>query len=174
PSNTSDKKILVVKQPLGVVGAITPWNFPLSMIARKVAPALAAGCTIVLKPSSKAPQSAIEMAKIFEKVGLPSGVFNIVMAKSSEVTDVLMNSRAVRKITFTGSTLVGKLLMEKSAKTVKRISMELGGHALFIMFDFVDIVLAVLDYLDTKFICTGLMCTSTNSIFINETMDEKF
>jgi len=174
PSNTSDKKILVVKQPLGVVGAITPWNFPLSMIARKVAPALAAGCTIVLKPSSKAPQSAIEMAKIFEKVGLPSGVFNIVMAKSSEVTDVLMNSRAVRKITFTGSTRVGKLLMEKSAKTVKRISMELGGHAPFIVFDDADIEIAASDVLDTKFRCTGQMCTSTNRIFVHQTVAEKF
>src|SRR5699024_6616565 len=148
--------------------------FPLSMIARKVAPALAAGCTIVLKPSSKAPQSAIEMAKIFEKVGLPSGVFNIVMAKSSEVTDVLMNSRAVRKITFTGSTRVGKLLMEKSAKTVKRISMELGGHAPFIVFDDADIEIAASDVLDTKFRCTGQMCTSTNRIFVHQTVAEKF
>src|SRR5690625_6971012 len=99
PASTSDKKILVVKQPLGVVGAITPWNFPLSMVARKVAPALAAGCTIVLKPSSKAPQSAIEMTKIFEEISLPKGVFNLVMAKSSEVTDVFMDSKVVRKIT---------------------------------------------------------------------------
>src|SRR5699024_6052222 len=104
PASTSDKRVLVIKQPIGVVGAITPWNFPLSMIARKVAPALAAGCTMVLKPSSKAPQSAVEMTKIFEEVGLPNGVFNLVIANSNDVTDVLMDSKVVKKITFTGST----------------------------------------------------------------------
>src|SRR5699024_957353 len=144
----------------GVVGAITPWNFPLSMIARKVAPALAAGCTMVLKPSSKAPQSAIEMTKIFEEVGVPNGVFNLVMAKSSEVTDEFMSSRAVKKITFTGSTRIGKMLLEEAAKTVKRVSMELGGHAPFIVFEDADLDEAVADLLLTKFRCSGQMCTS--------------
>lgn len=174
PASTSDKRVLVIKQPIGVVGAITPWNFPLSMIARKVAPALAAGCTIVLKPSSKAPQSAIEMTKIFEEVGLPNGVFNLVMANSSEVTDVLMDSKVVRKITFTGSTRIGKLLMEKAAKTVKRISMELGGHAPFIVFEDADIESAAEDILATKFRCSGQMCTSTNRIFVHQDVAVEF
>lgn len=174
PASTNDKRILVIKQPIGVVGAITPWNFPLSMIARKVAPALAAGCTMVLKPSSKAPQSAMEMAKIFEEVGVPNGVFNLVMAKSSEVTDVLMTSKVVKKITFTGSTKIGKLLMEKAAKTVKRISMELGGHAPFIVFEDANIEAAAEDILATKFRCSGQMCTSTNRIFVHEAIAEKF
>lgn len=174
PASTSDKRVLVVKQPLGVVGAITPWNFPLSMIARKVAPALAAGCTIVLKPSSKAPQSAVEMAKIFEEVDLPAGVFNLVMAKSSAVTEVLMASKEVRKITFTGSTQVGKLLMEKAAKTLKRVSMELGGHAPFIVFEDANVEAATEDILATKFRCSGQMCTSTNRIFVHEEIAETF
>lgn len=174
PASTSDKRILVIKQPIGVVGAITPWNFPLSMIARKAAPALAAGCTMVLKPSSKAPQSAIEMTKIFEEVGVPNGVFNLVMAKSSDVTDVLMSSKTVKKITFTGSTRIGKLLMEKAAKTVKRISMELGGHAPFIVFEDANIEEVAKDILATKFRCSGQMCTSTNRIFVHEDVAEKF
>src|SRR5690625_2895057 len=174
PASTSDKRILVIKQPIGVVGAITPWNFPLSMIARKVAPALAAGCTMVLKPSSKAPQSAVEMAKIFQEVGLPNGVFNLVMAQSNVVTDVLMASKAVKKITFTGSTRIGKLLMEKASNTVKRISLELGGHAPFIVFDDADIEVAAEDVLATKFRCSGQMCTSTNRIFVHEKVAEKF
>lgn len=174
PASTPDKKVVVVKQPIGVVGAITPWNFPLSMIARKVAPALAAGCTIVLKPSSKAPQSAIEMTKIFEEVSLPKGIFNLVIAPSSEVTDVLMESKIVRKITFTGSTRIGKLLLEKSAKTVKRISLELGGHAPFIVFEDANIEKAAQDVVATKFRCSGQMCTSTNRIFVHEHIKEEF
>lgn len=174
PASTSDKRVLVIKQPIGVVGAITPWNFPLSMIARKVAPALAAGCTIVLKPSSKAPQSAIEMTKIFHELSLPKGVFNLVMADSSVATDVLMDSKEVRKITFTGSTRIGKLLMEKAAKTVKRISMELGGHAPFIVFEDANIEKAAKDLMLTKFRCSGQMCTSTNRIFVHESIKEEF
>lgn len=174
PSDSHNKRILVIKQPIGVVGAITPWNFPLSMGARKAAPALAAGCTIVIKPSSKSPQSTIELAKIFEEVGLPKGVFNVVMANSSEFTEVLMDSKKVKKITFTGSTGVGKLLMEKSAKTVKRISMELGGHAPFIVFDDANMEQATEDLLSTKFRCSGQMCTSTNRIYVQDTIAEKF
>ncbi|MFS0577061.1 NAD-dependent succinate-semialdehyde dehydrogenase [Sporosarcina sp. 179-K 3D1 HS] len=174
PSNSYDKRILVIKQPIGVVGAITPWNFPLSMVARKAGPALAAGCTLVIKPSSKSPQSTIELAKIFEEVGLPKGVFNVVMANSSEVTEVLMDSSKVKKITFTGSTNVGKLLMEKSAKTVKHISMELGGHAPFIVFEDANIEQAARDLLSTKFRCSGQMCTSTNRIYVQDTIAANF
>lgn len=174
PASAPDKRIMVIKQPIGVVGAITPWNFPLSMIARKVAPAFAAGCTLVLKPSSKAPQSAFEMTKIFEQVGIPKGVFNLVMAPSSVVTEELMNSKDVKKITFTGSTKVGKMLMEKAAKTVKRISMELGGHAPFIVFEDADLDQAAEDLLATKFRCSGQMCTSTNRIFVAESVAKQF
>ncbi len=174
PASAPDKRIMVIKQPIGVVGAITPWNFPLSMIAGKVAPAFAAGCTLVLKPSSKAQQSAFEMAKIFEQVGVPKGVFNFVMAPSSVVTEELMNSKDVKKITFTGSTRVGKMLMEKAAKTVKRISMELGGHAPFIVFEDADLDQAAEDLLATKFRCSGQMCTSTNRIFVAVSVAEQF
>lgn len=174
PASTTDKRIMVIKQPLGVVGAITPWNFPLSMIARKVAPALGAGCTMVLKPSSKAPQSAIEMTKIFDEVGVPKGVFNLVMANSSAVTDTLMASPEVKKVTFTGSTRIGKMLMEKAAASVKRVSMELGGHAPFIIFEDANLEAAAQDLLSTKFRCSGQMCTSTNRIFVQDTVLEKF
>lgn len=174
PASSPDKRIMVIKQPIGIVGAITPWNFPLSMIARKVAPAFAAGCTIVLKPSSKAPQSAIEMAKVFEQVQLPKGIFNLVMAKSSVVTEEMMDSSDVKKITFTGSTRVGKMLMEGAAKTVKRVSMELGGHAPFIVFEDADLDEAAEDLLATKFRCSGQMCTSTNRVFIQESVAKEF
>lgn len=174
PASSRDKRIINVKRPIGVVGAITPWNFPLSMVARKVAPALAAGCTIVLKPSSKAPQSSIEMTKIIEKVKLPKGVFNLVLADSSKVTDTFMKSKEVKKITFTGSTRIGKVLMEGAAQTVKRVSMELGGHAPFIVCEDADIEAASEALLNTKFRCSGQMCTSTNRIFVDEKVSEDF
>jgi len=174
PASSSNKKIVVIKQPIGVVGAITPWNFPLSMVARKVAPALAAGCTIILKPSSKAPQSSVEMAKIFEEVGLPKGVFNLVIADSQDTTDKFMRSSAIKKITFTGSTRVGKLLMKKAADTVKRMSMELGGHAPFIVFEDADLEDAAEDLLATKFRCSGQMCTSTNRVFVQDSVAQEF
>lgn len=147
---------MVIKKPVGVVAAITPWNFPLSMIARKVASALAAGCTVILKPASQSPQSAIELCKIINSVNVPAGVVNVVIANSSVVSDIIMESEDVRKITFTGSTAVGKSLLEGAAKTVKRVSMELGGHAPFIVFD--D---AIEGLLQTKFRCSGQMCTAT-------------
>lgn len=174
PASASDKRIVVIKQPIGVVGAITPWNFPLSMVARKIAPALAAGCTVILKPSSKAPQSSIEMAKILEEVGVPKGVFNLVIADSNKTTDVFMDSNVIKKITFTGSTRIGKLLMEKAAGTVKRVSMELGGHAPFIVFDDADLEAAAEDLLATKFRCSGQMCTSTNRIFVQDSVVQEF
>lgn len=174
PANDVNKRIMVIKQPIGVVAAITPWNFPLSMVARKLAPALAAGCTVVLKPSSKSPKSAIEMAKIFEEINLPKGVFNLVIADSNEATEAFMESDKVKKITFTGSTRIGKLLMEKSARTVKRVSMELGGHAPFIVFDDADIEQSVNDLLSTKFRCSGQMCTSTNRIFVQASIINNF
>ena len=174
PSSDDAKRIMVIKKPVGVVGAITPWNFPLSMVARKVAPALAAGCTVVLKPASQSPQSALELCKIFDSVGVPNGVLNIVIAKSSMVSEMMMNSRDIRKITFTGSTEVGKALLEGAANTVKRVSMELGGHAPFIVFSDADIDEAVDGLLQTKFRCSGQMCTATNLIYVQSSIIDEF
>ncbi|OZU87195.1 succinate-semialdehyde dehydrogenase (NADP(+)) [Virgibacillus indicus] len=174
PSSNDTKRIMVIKKPVGVVGAITPWNFPLSMIARKVAPALAAGCTVVLKPASKAPQSAIELCKIFDSIKVPKGVLNIVIANSSVVSELFMESEDIRKITFTGSTSVGKKLLGDAAKTVKQVSMELGGHAPFIVFDDADIDEAVEGLIQTKFRCSGQMCTATNRVFVQSSIIEMF
>ncbi|GAB3805297.1 NAD-dependent succinate-semialdehyde dehydrogenase [Virgibacillus kimchii] len=174
PSSSMEKRLMVIKQPVGVVGAITPWNFPISMLARKLGPALAVGCTVVVKPASQTPQCAIELFKIFEEAGLPAGVLNLVIAKASAVSETFMNSSKVRKITFTGSTNVGKKLIEGSAKTVKRVSMELGGHAPFIVFDDADIDDAIDGLLRTKFRCSGQMCTSTNRVYVQSSIEETF
>ncbi|MFD1606974.1 NAD-dependent succinate-semialdehyde dehydrogenase [Oceanobacillus luteolus] len=174
PSSSADKRIMVMKQPIGVVGAITPWNFPISMLARKLGPALAVGCTVVVKPASQTPQCAVELFKIFDEVGVPAGVLNLVIAKASTVSETFMNSPEVRKITFTGSTSVGKRLIEGSAKTVKRVSMELGGHAPFIVFDDADLDDAIDGLLRTKFRCSGQMCTSTNRIYVQSSILETF
>src|SRR5699024_10055028 len=143
PASDSTKRLTSIKQPIGVVGAITPWNFPLQMVARKLAPALAAGCTIILKPALNAPLSSIALFTIFEEVQIPNGVVNLVLGKASEIAGVLMDSEVVKKITFTGSTEVGKTLIRKSADTVKKVSMELGGHAPFIVFSDADMDLAI-------------------------------
>lgn len=174
PSNSIEKRIMVIKQPVGVVGAITPWNFPISMLARKLGPALAVGCTVVVKPASQTPQCAVELFKIFEMAGVPAGVLNLVIAKASAVSETFMSSSKVRKITFTGSTSVGKKLIEGSAKTVKRVSMELGGHAPFIVFDDADIDDAIDGLLKTKFRCSGQMCTSTNRIYVQTSIVDTF
>ncbi|MFA1822783.1 NAD-dependent succinate-semialdehyde dehydrogenase [Virgibacillus oceani] len=174
PSSSMEKRIMVIKQPIGVVGAITPWNFPISMLARKLGPALAVGCTVVVKPASQTPQCAIELFKLFEEAGVPAGVLNLVIAKASVVSETFMNSPKVRKITFTGSTPVGKRLIEGSAKTVKRVSMELGGHAPFIVFDDADIEGAIDGLLRTKFRCSGQMCTSTNRIYVQSSIVDSF
>jgi succinate-semialdehyde dehydrogenase/glutarate-semialdehyde dehydrogenase len=174
PSSSIEKRLMVIKQPIGVVGAITPWNFPISMLARKLGPTLAVGCTVVVKPASQTPQCAIELFKIFEEAGVTAGVLNLVIAKASVVSETFMNSSKVRKITFTGSTNVGKKLIEGSAKTVKRVSMELGGHAPFIVFDDADIDDAIDGLLRTKFRCSGQMCTSTNRVYIQSSIEETF
>lgn len=174
PSSSMEKRIMVIKQPVGVVGAITPWNFPISMLARKLGPALAVGCTVVVKPASQTPQCAVELFKIFEAAGVPKGVLNLVVAKASVVSDTFMNSTKVQKITFTGSTPVGKKLIEGSAKTVKRVSMELGGHAPFIVFDDADIDDAIDGLLRTKYRASGQMCTSSNRIYVQSSIAETF
>src|SRR5438552_1146491 len=139
PGHQADKRILVMKQPIGVVGAITPWNFPNAMVTRKVAPALAAGCAIVLKPAPQTPFSAIALAVLAERAGLPSGLFSVITGDAIEIGAELTSSAAVRKITFTGSTEVGSRLMAQSSPSIKKLSLELGGNAPFIVFDDADI-----------------------------------
>lgn len=151
PSSKQEKRLLVIPQPVGVVAAITPWNFPSSMITRKVGPALAAGCTVVLKPAPETPLSAIEIVKMFEKAGLPEGVFNLVTGDAKEIGETLLGDKTVRLITFTGSTEVGKYLMRESSRHVKKLSLELGGHAPILVFEDADLELAAELSLASKF-----------------------
>lgn len=174
PASVPNKRINVTKQPVGVVGAITPWNFPLSMTARKLAPALAAGCTVILKPSKEAPLSSVALFKIFDEVGFPRGVVNLVMGNSDKIVGTLMESKDVRKISFTGSTEVGKKLIRQSADTVKRVSMELGGHAPFIVFEDADIDLAIEGVIQSKFASSGQQCVCTNRIYIHDNIYDDF
>ncbi|WP_042355483.1 NAD-dependent succinate-semialdehyde dehydrogenase [Bacillus rubiinfantis] len=174
PASANNKRITVTKQPVGVVAAVTPWNFPLSMAARKLAPALAAGCTIILKPSKEAPLSSVALCKIFDEVGLPSGVVNLVMGNSDTIVGTLMANKDVRKISFTGSTEIGKKLIRQSADTVKRVSMELGGHAPFIVFEDADLDLAVEGVIQSKFASSGQQCVCANRIYIQDSIYDKF
>ncbi|EKN67610.1 succinic semialdehyde dehydrogenase [Neobacillus bataviensis LMG 21833] len=174
PASAQNKRINVTKQPLGVVGAITPWNFPLSMAARKLAPALAAGCTVILKPSKEAPLSSVALYKIFDEIGFPKGVVNLVMGNSDKIVGTLMESKDVRKISFTGSTEVGKKLIRQSADSVKRVSMELGGHAPFIVFEDADIDLAIDGVISSKFASSGQQCVCTNRIYIHDSIYDDF
>jgi succinate-semialdehyde dehydrogenase / glutarate-semialdehyde dehydrogenase len=174
PGSASNKRLMAIKQPVGIVGAITPWNFPLSMIARKLAPALAAGCTVVLRPSTQAPSSAIELIRIIHECEIPQGVVNLVIGNANEISKALLDSKKVRKITFTGSTEVGKKLMKGAADSVKRISMELGGHAPFIVFEDADIDLAVEGAIGIKFGSSGQQCVSANRIYIHNSIYEEF
>ncbi|WP_407371927.1 NAD-dependent succinate-semialdehyde dehydrogenase [Carnobacterium sp.] len=167
-------KYEVKKQPVGVIGAITPWNFPSNMIVRKIAPAIAAGCTVILKPASSTPLSAIAIFEIFHEVGLPAGVANLVIGPSKEIGKTLTDSDDVRKLTFTGSTEVGKMLYEQSAQTMKKISFELGGHAPFIIFDDADIDQAVDGLVAMKFRNNGQACTSPNRIFVSKAVKKEF
>ncbi|MCO5065579.1 MAG: NAD-dependent succinate-semialdehyde dehydrogenase [Rhizobiaceae bacterium] len=165
PSPWADRRIIVTKEPVGVIGAITPWNFPSSMLARKLGPALAAGCTAVVKPATQTPYSALAWGVLAEEVGIPKGVVNIVTGSAGPIGDELCTNPLVRKITFTGSTPVGKLLIQKSASTVKKVSMELGGNAPFIVFDDADIDRAVEGAITAKFRNSGQTCVCTNRFF---------
>lgn len=169
-----DHHWLVRKQPIGVVAAITPWNFPSNMIARKIAPALAVGCTLVMKPSKETPLSALALVDIFDRAGLPKGVVNIVLGSSKTIGKVLTESNDVKKLTFTGSTKVGQLLYEQSAPTLKHVSLELGGHAPFIVFQDADLSLAVESLLAAKFRNNGQVCTAPNRIFLHEKIKDDF
>jgi succinate-semialdehyde dehydrogenase / glutarate-semialdehyde dehydrogenase len=174
PSPIPNKRINVIKQPLGVVAAITPWNFPLSMGARKLGPALAVGCTVILRPSREAPLSSLELVKIIDEVGLPKGVVNLLIGGTEDIIGPIMASDAVRKITFTGSTEVGKVLVKQSADTLKRVSMELGGHAPFIVFEDADIDLAVEGAIKSKFTSAGQQCICANRIYVHDNIYEEF
>lgn len=170
----NNHKYEVRKQPVGVVGAITPWNFPSNMIVRKIGPALAAGCTVVLKPAGNTPLSAIAIFEIFEEAGLPAGVANLVMGSASEIGATFAESKDVRKLTFTGSTEVGHVLYEQSGKTLKKISLELGGHAPFIVFKDAPISETVDMLVKMKFRNNGQACTSPNRIFVEKEIKEAF
>ncbi|NHB90678.1 NAD-dependent succinate-semialdehyde dehydrogenase [Photorhabdus cinerea] len=175
PSPLPGRRLITIKQPIGVVAAITPWNFPNAMITRKVGPALAAGCTVVLKPASETPLSALALAALAEQAGIPAGVLNVVTGIDAKtIGGVLTQSPIVRKLSFTGSTRVGKLLMAQSADTVKKLSLELGGNAPFIVFDDADIDAAVQGALTAKFRNSGQTCVCANRILVQETIYDTF
>lgn len=175
PTHKADARVVVMKQPIGVVGAITPWNFPSAMITRKVSPALAAGCTVVVKPAEDTPLSALALAELAQRAGVPKGVFNVVTAKDPvPVGRALTENPKVRMITFTGSTEVGKILMEQAARTVKRVGMELGGNAPFIVFDDADLDRAVAGALASKFRNAGQTCVCANRILVQDGVYDAF
>lgn len=175
PAPRSDQRFIAIRQPVGVVAAITPWNYPISMITRKVAPALAAGCTVVLKPSEATPLCAVEMFKIFEKAKIPPGVVNLVTTLTpAPIGETFVTHPLVSKITFTGSTDVGKLLGKRAAEQIKRVSLELGGHAPFIVFEDADPVYAAKGAVLVKFLNTGQACISPNRIFVHHRIVDAF
>ena len=174
PAPGPDKRIVCIKQPVGVCAAITPWNFPNAMITRKAAPALAAGCTIVIKPASETPLSALALAELAERAGIPAGVLNVVVGSSSEIGGELTSNPVVRKLSFTGSTPVGKLLEAQCAATMKKTSMELGGNAPFIVFDDADIDAAVQGALISKYRNSGQTCVCSNRLLVQASIAEEF
>ncbi|PAK54517.1 NAD-dependent succinate-semialdehyde dehydrogenase [Paenibacillus sp. 7541] len=174
PASSSGKRIIVTKQPVGVVAAITPWNFPASMITRKVAPALAAGCTVVIKPSGETPFTALKLVELAEAAGFPAGVINIVTGPSADIVDVWQQDSRVRKLSFTGSTEVGRMLMEGAAANIKKISLELGGHAPFIVTAKADLDKAAAGLIASKFRNAGQTCVCANRVYVQEEIAEAF
>lgn len=174
PATARDKRIVVQRQPVGVIAAITPWNFPAAMITRKVAPALAAGCTAVVKPASATPLTALRLQNLAQKAGIPEGVLQVIPGSSGEISDAWMEDSRVRKISFTGSTEVGKVLMRKSADTVKKISLELGGHAPLIVLKDADIEKAAAGAVASKYRNAGQTCVCANRIYVHESIAEEF
>src|SRR5687767_7150809 len=168
PQHQADKRVLVIKQPIGVSAMITPWNFPNAMITRKAGPALAAGCTVVLKPAEQTPFSALAMAELAERAGIPKGVLNIVTGDAPTIGAELCANPIVRKLSFTGSTEVGRILMRQSADTVKKLSLELGGNAPFIVFDDADLDAAVEGALASKYRNAGQTCVCANRIYVQD------
>jgi succinate-semialdehyde dehydrogenase/glutarate-semialdehyde dehydrogenase len=174
PGHGRDKRIVVLKQPIGVCAAITPWNFPAAMIARKVAPALAAGCTMVIKPSELTPYSALAMCVLSERAGVPAGVVSVVTGHAKPIGAELTSNPLVRKLSFTGSTAVGKLLMEQCAPTLKKLSLELGGNAPFIVFDDADIEAAVRGAIASKYRNAGQTCVCANRLYVQSGIYDRF
>lgn len=174
PPPSSDKRLVVLRQPIGVVACITPWNFPNAMLARKIAPSLAAGCTVVCKPANETPLSALALAELAARAGIPAGVINVVSGNTHAIGGELTSNPIVRKLSFTGSTKTGKVLMAQCSETVKRTSMELGGNAPFIVFDDADIDEAVVGAINSKFRNTGQTCVCANRFLVQEGVHDEF
>ncbi len=174
PQHQADKRLIVIKQPIGVCAAITPWNFPNAMITRKAGPALAAGCAMVLKPATQTPFSALALAVLAEEAGLPAGLFSVITGSSTEIGGEMTSNPTVAKLSFTGSTEVGRILMRQSADTIKKLSLELGGNAPFIVFDDADLDQAVEGALISKFRNTGQTCVCANRLFVQEGVYDAF
>jgi succinate-semialdehyde dehydrogenase/glutarate-semialdehyde dehydrogenase len=174
PSHAADKRIVVLKQPIGVVAAITPWNFPSAMITRKIGPALAAGCTVVLKPASATPFSALALAALAEEAGVPPGVFSVVTGSAAAIAGEMTRNPVVQKISFTGSTEIGRELMRDSADTIKKLSLELGGNAPFLVFDDADVDAAVDGAMISKFRNNGQTCVCTNRFYVQDGVYDEF
>jgi len=174
PGHMADKRLIVIKQPIGVTAAITPWNFPAAMITRKAGPALAAGCTMVVKPASQTPYSALALAELAERAGIPAGVFNVVTGSAAAVGGELTGNPIVRKLSFTGSTDVGRQLMAECAKDIKKVSLELGGNAPFIVFDDADLDAAVEGALISKYRNNGQTCVCANRLYVQDAVYEAF
>ncbi|MGH7088026.1 MAG: NAD-dependent succinate-semialdehyde dehydrogenase, partial [Stellaceae bacterium] len=174
PAHGADKRIVVLKEPVGVTAAITPWNFPAAMITRKAGPALAAGCTMVVKPASQTPYSALALCELAERAGVPKGVFSCVTGTAKDIGGEMTGNPAVRKLSFTGSTEIGKLLMAQCAGTVKKISLELGGNAPFIVFDDADLEMAVKGAIASKYRNAGQTCVCANRILVQDGVYDAF
>ena len=174
PTNAPDRRLQVIKQPIGVVASITPWNFPNAMITRKCAPAMAAGCTVVAKPAEDTPYSALALAELAERAGVPKGVFNVVTGIPKEIGGEITSNPVVRKVSFTGSTPVGKLLMKQCADTVKKVALELGGNAPFIVFDDADLDAAVAGVMASKYRNAGQTCVCANRIYVQDGVYDAF
>src|SRR2546427_2838877 len=174
PPHQADKRIVVIKEPVGVVACITPWNFPLAMITRKAGPAIASGCTVVLKPASQTPFSALALAELAERAGMPKGVLNVITGAASEIGGELTSNPIVRKLSFTGSTETGKILMAQCASTVKKLSLELGGNAPFIVFDDADLDAAVEGAMLSKYRNTGQTCVCANRLLVQDAVYDVF
>ncbi|MGC8488327.1 MAG: NAD-dependent succinate-semialdehyde dehydrogenase [Clostridia bacterium] len=174
PSSKPNQRLYALRQPVGVAAAITPWNFPSSMITRKIGPALAAGCTVIVKPASATPLSAIALMKIFAEAGFPDGVVNLVLGPAAHVADVLVRDSRVRKLSFTGSTEVGKTLMAGAAATMKKVSLELGGHAPFLVFDDADLDLAASGVIASKYRNAGQTCICANRLYVQRGVVDRF
>lgn len=174
PTVNNQQRFIISKEPVGVVAAITPWNFPIAMITRKAAPALAAGCTVVIKPANETPYCALAIAKLAEKAGIPAGVINVVTGKSQEIGSVFTSHEKVKKLTFTGSTPVGRLLMQQCSSTIKKLALELGGNAPLIVFDDADLDKAVQGAIFAKFRNAGQTCVCANRIYVHNNIYQAF